>query len=89
MATYNNFKATTVRGAFNNLDYADNSVQASANFQRDVTIGGVIINTDLTNKLNSCIKTGDFPPNTTSDISGVKFCWNNGIGYGHTLITNF
>ena len=37
---YNNLKSTTVRGAFQNLDYADKSILASAFFQRDVSISG-------------------------------------------------
>ena len=87
--SYNNFKSTTVRGNFNNSDYADGTVQANAIFDRNLTVSGIINNDDLTNKLNSCVKTGDFPPNTTSDLSGVKFSWNNNSGLGHTLVTNF
>ena len=40
MATYNNFKSTTIRGSFNNMDYTDGSILASANFQRDLAVGG-------------------------------------------------
>ena len=39
MATYNNFKSTTIRGQFQNLDYGDNSILASGNFQRDLNVG--------------------------------------------------
>lgn len=38
--TYNNFKDTTIRGVFNNSDYPDSSVLASATFDRNVTIKG-------------------------------------------------
>ena len=40
MATYNNYKSTTIRGAFNNLDYPDSSILAGVNFQRDLNVGG-------------------------------------------------
>jgi hypothetical protein len=36
--TYNNFKTTTIRGAFNNSDYADGTELAIATFDRDVTV---------------------------------------------------
>ena len=50
--SYNNFKSTTVRGSFQNLDYADGSITASSLFQRDVSISGTIygnsiISTDI------------------------------------------
>jgi hypothetical protein len=38
--TYNNYKSTTVRGAFNNSDYSDGSILASATFDRIVTVKG-------------------------------------------------
>jgi len=38
--TFNKFKSTTIYGAFNNLDYEDNTVQASSNIQRNLTVGG-------------------------------------------------
>ena len=38
--SYNNFKSTYIRGGFSNLDYPDGSVNASALFQRDVSISG-------------------------------------------------
>ena len=38
--TFNKFKSTTIYGNFNNVDYPDNSVLASAYFQRDLTISG-------------------------------------------------
>ena len=41
--TFNKFKSTTVYGAFNNLDYEDNTVQASSNIQRNLTVGGDIV----------------------------------------------
>ena len=40
--TFNKFKSTTIYGAFNNLDYEDNSMQASSNIQRNLTVGGDI-----------------------------------------------
>ena len=40
MSSYNNFKSTTIRGAFNNLNYPDNTIKASAYFQNDVSISG-------------------------------------------------
>ena len=61
---YNNFKETTVRGAFKNEDYPDASVLASATFDRDVTIKGTLI-------------LGDFTAGTGGDIkvkvSGVEY----------------
>ena len=41
--TFNKFKSTTIYGAFNNADYEDNSIQASANIQRNLTVGGDIV----------------------------------------------
>jgi hypothetical protein len=35
--TFNKFKSTTIYGAFNNVDYLDNSFQSSAFFQRALT----------------------------------------------------
>ena len=43
----NNFGPTTIRGAFRNLDYTNGSVQCSAYFQRDLTVGGSIITPNL------------------------------------------
>ena len=40
--TFNKFKSTTIYGAFNNIDYLDNTVQASAFFQRAITCSGDI-----------------------------------------------
>ena len=39
---YNNLKSTTIRGSFNNLDYADKSILASAYFKNDVSVSGQI-----------------------------------------------
>lgn len=47
--SYNNFKQSTVRGAFNNLNYPDNSIKASAYFQNDVSISGQL----YTNNINT------------------------------------
>ena len=38
--TFNKFKSTTIYGNINNVDYPDNSVLASAYFQRNLTISG-------------------------------------------------
>lgn len=38
--TFNKFKSTTIYGNFNNVDYPDNSIVASAYFQRNLTISG-------------------------------------------------
>ena len=45
--TFNKFKSTTIYGAFNNADYEDNSMQASANIQRNLTVGGNIYGAKL------------------------------------------
>lgn len=54
--SYNNFKSTTVRGAFRNENYPDNSVKASSYFQNDVSISGQLysnyINTNYINGLS-------------------------------------
>ena len=51
MAIVNKFKSTTIYGAFNNLDYPDASVLASANIQRNLIVGGDI--TSSTGSLKS------------------------------------
>jgi hypothetical protein len=55
--THNKFKSSTIHGTFQNLDYDDNSVQASATFQRNVSIGGVLIVNDI-----SCNKFANYVP---------------------------
>ena len=40
--TRNHWKTTEISGPLLNTDYPDSSILASANFQRDVTIGRVI-----------------------------------------------
>ena len=45
--TFNKFKSTTIYGALNNLDYPDNTVQASAFFQRTLTCSGNIYGNKL------------------------------------------
>jgi len=45
--TFNKFKSTTIYGAFNNIDYVDNSVQASAYFQRNLTCSGDITSSGI------------------------------------------
>ena len=44
---YNNLKSTTVRGQFQNLNYADNSILASGYFQNDVSISGQIYSNNI------------------------------------------
>ena len=89
---FNQFKSTTVRGAFNNLDYADASITASAFFARDVTIGGttntntLISTNDITvnGVLFGCGKTSGLSQNVgiagglSSNLTGNQ---NIGIGY--------
>ena len=63
---YNNLKSTTVRGAFQNLDYVDKSILASAFFQRDVSISGQI----YTNNIN-CVNINSYNINYyLSSLSG-------------------
>ena len=38
--TFNKFKSTTIYGNLNNSDYPDNTILASANFDRDLTVKG-------------------------------------------------
>ena len=38
--TFNKFKSTTIYKTFNNLNYKNNTVQASSNIQRNLTVGG-------------------------------------------------
>jgi hypothetical protein len=50
--TSNQFKSSTIRGVFNNVDDTVGNIDASANFQRNVSIGGVITQTG-TNGFNT------------------------------------
>ena len=73
MATFNKFKSTTIYGNFNNIDYLDNSIQASGNFQRNLNVGG---------NLNLGTETSTTDPNTLittySDTGGnITFKLNN------------
>ena len=73
MATFNKLKSTTIYGNFNNLDYPDNSIQASANFQRNLNIGG---------NLNLGTETSTTDPNThittyTDTGGNITFKINN------------
>ena len=88
---YNNFKETKIRGTLQVSDHpTDNTKLANAIFDRDITVSGNIINTDLTNKLNSCIKTGAFPnPSETSLNSGLSISWNQLGGTGESDIINY
>jgi hypothetical protein len=48
--TFNKFKSTTIYGNFNNSDYADNSILANGQFDRDLTIkGNLNLGTEITN----------------------------------------
>jgi hypothetical protein len=53
---YNNFKQSTIRGAFRNEDYENGSIKASAYIQNDISVSGQIytnnINTININKYN-------------------------------------
>jgi hypothetical protein len=41
--TANRFKSTTIRGAFRNEDYADDSILASSYIQRNLEVDGYLI----------------------------------------------
>lgn len=43
MATYNNFKSTTIRGEFRNSDSSDGSILANAIIDRNLSVKGDII----------------------------------------------
>ena len=78
---YNNFKSTTIRGSFQNLDYPDNSAVASALFAR-----GVIVNeTITTNALNS---TNDITVNGVGLGVGKTSGLANNISIGGGLSNN-
>ena len=75
MATYNNFKSTTIRGQFQNLDYGDNSILASGNFQRDLNVGN---NLSLGLEISSTGASGvitytDTGGNISFKLSGVTY----------------
>jgi hypothetical protein len=74
--TYNNFKSTTIKGSFNNLDYPDGSIQASANFQRNVDIKG---NINLGNETSTTDATTNVT--TYTDTGGNILVKINGITY--------
>ena len=70
MSNYNEFKSTKIRGELSVSDHpTDNTKLANAIFDRDITVSGNIINSNLDNKLNQCVKTGDFP--TTINLYGT------------------
>ena len=86
---YNQFKSTTVRGAFNNLDYPDNSVLASGLFARDLSVSGTIygnsiISTDINGLSLGVGKTSGLSQNVgiagglSNNLTGNQ---NIGIGY--------
>ena len=74
--TYNNFKSTTIKGSFNNLDYPDGSIIASANFQRNVDIKG---NLNLGNETSTTNATTNIT--TYTDTGGNILFKINGITY--------
>jgi len=66
---YNNLKSTTVRGAFQNVNYEDKSILATAFFQNDVSVSGQI----YTNNIN-CVNlnlNGYNINNYLSSLSGL------------------
>lgn len=75
MATYtfNKFKSTTIYGALNNLDYPDNSVQASCNIQRNLIVGGALT---ISGTLTS-----------SGIINGNKIYYN-GVDISSTYVSN-
>ena len=78
MATYNDFKSTTIRGTFNNKDYANGSILASGNFQRNLSIGGDLY-------LGTETSTTDASGNITyTDTSGNIYFQINGVQYSLT-----
>ena len=94
--TFNKFKSTTIYGNLNNIDYPDNSVQASAYFQRNLTISGDITCSGIIkgNKLyyDNVDISSTFVSNTTlgtyfqRDVSGNLTC--SGIINGIKLYYN-
>jgi hypothetical protein len=78
---FNQFKSTTIRGTFNNLDYPDGSINASAFFARDITIGG----TTTTNTLNS---TNNITVNGVIVGCGKTTGLDNNVGIGGGLLQN-
>ena len=65
--SYNNFKSTTVRGSFNNLNYPDNSIKASSYFQNDVSISGQL----YTNNINTIYLNGYIISSLINSLSGA------------------
>jgi hypothetical protein len=82
---YNNLRSTTVHGQFKNLDYADNSITASATFQRNVSIGGdltisgtaVIPNYTNNSTLNSTFLKINDASSTYATITNLTTLSNN------------
>jgi hypothetical protein len=78
--TANKWKSTTVGGEFKNVDYVPttgSTINANAIFQRDITVGGNIINTILTASLASL----------SSLITALQTKCQNIIGSSTTLTT--
>jgi hypothetical protein len=78
MSSYNNFKSTTVRGVFHNVDDTVGSHNAADSFQSDLSVGGdLILGTE-----NST--TGEFGNITYTDTAGNINFKINGFDYSIT-----
>ena len=66
MATFNNYKSTTIRGNFNNSDYPDGSLLASGTFDRNLNVKGTLI---LGNEISSMDASGNIIYNDTFGLS--------------------
>ena len=68
--TSNQFKSSTIRGVFNNVDDTVGNIDASANFQRNVSIGGVITQTGMNgfNTLQNVFINGNIAQNVGGTI---------------------
>jgi hypothetical protein len=88
--TSNNFKSTTIKGTLQVSDHpTDETKLANAIFDRDITVGGTIINTNLTYILNTFIKWISFPSLTYQSGQGLKISWNKTGGAGETNFINY
>jgi hypothetical protein len=74
MSTYNNFKNTTIRGNFKNSDYADNSILASATFDRNVYVkGDLYLGNETSTTLNGVTTYSDTSGNIILKINGTTY----------------
>ena len=96
--TFNKFKSTTIYGAFNNLDYEDNTVQASSNIQRNLTVGGDLSCNGIINgnklyyngvDISSNFLQKDISGNVSISgiINGNKLYYNN-VDISSTFVSN-